>query len=115
MFKRNVVASHLEVLNSDEAEIRAFYGSDTERLQRNRCPPDSRKRSRAHCFMNDIYIRNRERKIIGRMDGNWLRGGTVKLVARYDNLDNRTRDRTGRILGTGDLRLFQLGKDQPDK
>ncbi|MEI6779281.1 MAG: phage resistance protein [Verrucomicrobiota bacterium] len=36
LFKPNVVASHLAVLNSDEAEIRAFYGSDTERLQRNR-------------------------------------------------------------------------------
>lgn len=35
-FKPNVVASHLAVLNSDETEIRAFYGSDTERLQRNR-------------------------------------------------------------------------------
>jgi hypothetical protein len=36
LFKPNVVASHLAVLNSDETEIRAFYGSDTERLQRNR-------------------------------------------------------------------------------
>ena len=36
LFKPNVVASHLAVLNSDETEIRAFCGSDTERLQRNR-------------------------------------------------------------------------------
>jgi hypothetical protein len=36
LFKPNVVASHLAVLNSDEAEIRAFYGNDTERLERNR-------------------------------------------------------------------------------
>jgi hypothetical protein len=36
LFKPNVVASQLAVLNSDENEIRAFYGSDLERLQRNR-------------------------------------------------------------------------------
>ena len=36
LFKPNVVASHLAVLNSDEAEVSAFYGNDTERLQRNR-------------------------------------------------------------------------------
>jgi hypothetical protein len=36
LFKPNLVASHLAVLNSDESEIRAFYSNDTERLQRNR-------------------------------------------------------------------------------
>ena len=59
--------------------------------------------------MNDNYIRNREGKIIGRMDGNWLRDGTGKLVARYDEWDNRTRDSSGRILGDGDQRLRKLG------
>jgi hypothetical protein len=43
--------------------------------------------------MNDEFIRNREGRIIGRMDGAWLRDGTGKLVARYDKSDNRTRDR----------------------
>ncbi len=65
--------------------------------------------------MNDNYIRNREGKIIGRWDGNWLRDGTGRLVVRYDKSDNRTRNATGRIVGDGDLRLFQLGKDQPAK
>ena len=55
--------------------------------------------------MNDQYIRSREGKIIGRFDGNWLRDGTGKLVARYDKSDNRTRDRSGRIVGNGDQRL----------
>lgn len=65
--------------------------------------------------MNTDYIRNREGKIIGRFDGNILRDGTGRIVAKYDAWDNRTRDRSGRIVGNGDLRLFQLGKDQPDK
>ena len=59
--------------------------------------------------MNDNYIRNREGKIIGRMDGNWLRSGTGKLLARFDKWDNRTRDRSGRITGDGDQRLRSLG------
>jgi hypothetical protein len=59
--------------------------------------------------MNDGYIRNREGKIIGRYDGNWLRDGTGKLVARYDAWDNRTRTREGKIVGDGDQRLRTLG------
>jgi hypothetical protein len=59
--------------------------------------------------MNDGYIRNREGKIIGRFDGNWLRDGTGKLVARYDGFDNRTRSHTGKIVGEGDQRLRALG------
>ena len=65
--------------------------------------------------MNDGFLRNREGRIIGRFDGQWLRDGTGKLLARYDESDRRTRDASGRIVGDGDLRLFQLGKDQPDK
>ena len=58
--------------------------------------------------MNPKFIRNREGKIIGRTDGNWLRDGTGKLVARYDEWDNRTRDARGRIVGDGDQKLRQL-------
>ena len=36
LFRPNVVASQLAVLNSDETEIRAFYGGDTQGLERNR-------------------------------------------------------------------------------
>jgi hypothetical protein len=59
--------------------------------------------------MNDGYIRNREGRIVGRYDRNWLRDGTGKLVARYDTSDDRTRDRSGRIAGSGDQRLRELG------
>lgn len=62
--------------------------------------------------MNDPYIRNREGKIIGRVDGNWLRDGTGKLVARYDESDDRTRDRNGKIVGSGDQRLRELGRNE---
>ena len=49
--------------------------------------------------MNDGFIRNREGTIISRVDGDWLRDGTGKLLARYDKSDDRTRDRSGRIVG----------------
>jgi hypothetical protein len=52
--------------------------------------------------------RNRGVKIIGRIDGDWLHDGTGKLVARYDEWDNRTRDRDGKIVGSGNQRLRKL-------
>jgi hypothetical protein len=58
--------------------------------------------------MSDSYVRNREGKIIGRWDGNWLRDGTGKLAARYDAGDNRTRTREGKIAGDGDKWLREL-------
>lgn len=64
--------------------------------------------------MNDNYLRDRTGHIIGKFDGNWLRNGTGKYVARYDASDDRTRTREGKIVGNGDLRLLQLGKDQND-
>jgi hypothetical protein len=65
--------------------------------------------------MSDNYIRGRTGQILGRIDRNWLRDGTGKLVARYDSSDDRTRTSEGVIVGSGDLRLFQLGKGQPAK
>jgi hypothetical protein len=59
--------------------------------------------------MNDGYLRNREGKIVGRFDGDILRDGTGRIVAKYDAGDNRTRDRSGRIVGNGDQRMRQLG------
>jgi hypothetical protein len=62
--------------------------------------------------MNDNYIRDRTGRIIGRFDGNILRDGTGKIVAKHDEWDDRTRDRSGSIVGNGDQLLRQLGKDQ---
>ena len=65
--------------------------------------------------MSDGFLRNREGRIIGRFDGDWLRDGTDRLVARYDKSDNRTRDATGRIVGDGDQRLRALGSNEDPK
>jgi hypothetical protein len=54
------------------------------------------------------WIRNREGKIVGKISGNWLRDGTGKIVARYDEGDDRTRARDGKIVGKGDQRLREL-------
>jgi len=62
--------------------------------------------------MSDNYIRNREGKIIGRWDSNWLRDGTGKPVARYDKWDYRTRDRNGKIVGESDQRFRELGRSE---
>jgi hypothetical protein len=48
-------------------------------------------------------------KIIGGFDGNWLRDGTGKLVAKYNESDRRTRTREGKIVGNVDPRLRALG------
>jgi hypothetical protein len=60
--------------------------------------------------MGDNYIRDRVGRIIGRQDGDWLRDGNGKLVARYDKGDDYTRDREGKIVGKGDQRLRELGR-----
>ena len=60
--------------------------------------------------MKDGYIRDGTGHMIGRMDGAWLHDGTGKLVARCDKSDDRTRDRSGGIVGNGDQRLRSLGE-----
>ena len=62
--------------------------------------------------MNDNYLRNREGKIIARLDGNILRDGTGKIVAVYHATENVTRDRTGRIVGTGNQTLRVVGQKE---
>jgi hypothetical protein len=60
--------------------------------------------------MGDNWLRNREGKIIARLDQNTLRDGTGKIVAIYHETENFTRDRNGRIAGKGDQRLRVLGE-----
>lgn len=62
------------------------------------------------CRLDEI-----EKKVGGRFDGNILRDGTGKIVAKHDKWDDRTRDRNGRIVGNGEQRLRQLGKDEGPK
>jgi len=60
--------------------------------------------------MNDSFLRNREGKIIARVDGATLRDGTGKIVAIYHATEDVTRDRTGRIVGKGNQMLRALGQ-----
>jgi len=65
--------------------------------------------------MNDNYLRNREGKIIARVDGNTLRDGTGKIVAVYHPSENLTRERSGRIVGSGNQTLRVLGEKERPK
>lgn len=65
--------------------------------------------------MKNEYLKNREGRIIGRINGEWLLGRSGQPVARYVPSVDKTLTREGKIVGNGDLRLFQLGKDQPTK
>jgi hypothetical protein len=64
--------------------------------------------------MNDNFLRNREGKIIARVDRNTLRNGTGKIVAVYHAAENLTRHRNGRIVGSGDQRLRGLNEGKSD-
>ena len=60
-------------------------------------------------LMDSKTLRNREGKIIARVDGATLRDGTGKIVAVYHPTENLTRDRNGRIVGKGNQTLRALG------
>jgi hypothetical protein len=62
--------------------------------------------------MNSKPIMNREGKVLGRWDAEWLLDGQGKPIARYDATANLTRDAKGRIVGPGDQRLRELGNRQ---
>ena len=61
-------------------------------------------------LMNSNFLRNREGKIIARVDGTTLRDGSGKIVAIYHATEDVTRDRTGRIVGKGNQMLRALGQ-----
>jgi hypothetical protein len=62
--------------------------------------------------MSDNFIRDRQGRIVGRQDGDWVRNREGKLVAKYDKGDDRTRTREGKIVGSGDQRLIELGRQE---
>ena len=66
-------------------------------------------------LMSNSFIRNREGRIIARVDGTILRDGTGKIVAAYHPAENLTRERSGRIVGTGNQVLRVLGETQRRK
>ena len=65
--------------------------------------------------MKNEILKNHEGRIIGRINGEWLLGRSGQPVARYVKAVDKTITREGRVVGNGDVRLFQLGKNQPKK
>jgi|HubBroStandDraft_5_1064220.scaffolds.fasta_scaffold76276_2 hypothetical protein len=54
------------------------------------------------------YIKNREGRIIGIVNGEWLMDGHSKLIARYIASNDIIITREGRVVGKGDQRLTML-------
>lgn len=66
--------------------------------------------------MKNEILKNREGRIIGRaVNGGWLLNRSGMPVARYIASVDKTVTKEGRIVENADVRLFQLGKDQPKK
>jgi len=64
--------------------------------------------------MKNEILKNREGRIVAQVKGEWLLSRSGQPVARYISSVDKTVTRDGRIVGgKGDLRLFQLGKNQP--
>lgn len=58
----------------------------------------------------DDYFRDRQGRIIGRLDGDFIRDRRGDIIARYDRTDNLTRNREGKVIGEGDQRMVELGR-----
>jgi len=65
--------------------------------------------------MSEKIYKNREGRIIGKINGEWLLGRSGLPVARYVKAVDKTLTPEGRVVGNGDVRLFQLGKNQSKK
>ncbi len=62
--------------------------------------------------MNSEPIKNKQGKVVGRWNPQWLLDREGRTVARYDETANLTRDSKGNIVGRGDQRFRQLGKGE---
>jgi hypothetical protein len=63
--------------------------------------------------MKNEILKNREGRIIAQVKAEWLLSRSGQPVARHIPSVDKTIMWEGRIVGNGDLRLFQLGKNQP--
>ena len=59
-------------------------------------------------IMKNEILKNREGRIIGRVNGEWLLDRSGQPVARYIETVDKTLTKEGRILGSGDQRLVTL-------
>ena len=62
--------------------------------------------------MSEKIIKNREGRIVAQVKGEWLLSRSGQPVARYVKTVDKTLTPEGRVVGNGDLRLFELGKSQ---
>lgn len=51
------------------------------------------------------YITNRSGKVVGRVESENVYDRSGKLLGRYNKSENRTYDRGGKYIGSGDLRV----------
>ena len=65
--------------------------------------------------MKNEILKNREGRIVAQVRGEWLLGRSGLPVARYVSSVDKTLTPEGRVVGNGDVRLFQLGKNQTGK
>ncbi len=59
--------------------------------------------------MSEKIIKNREGRIVGCINGEWLLGRSGLPVARYVKAVDKTLTPEGRVVGNGDQRLRKLG------
>jgi len=60
--------------------------------------------------LNRRGIKNREGRVIGIVNGEWLMDGHSKLIARYIRSSDIIVTRDGRFVGKGDQRLRVLSR-----
>ena len=60
------------------------------------------------------YVKDGNGKVIGQIRGDWILNSKGEQVARFDKGISRTRRADASIVGFGDQRLSELGKDEPD-
>lgn len=65
--------------------------------------------------MKNEILKNREGRIVAQVKGEWLLSRSGQPVARYIKAVDKTLTPEGRVVGNGDVRLFQVGKNQPKK
>ena len=62
--------------------------------------------------MQNEILKNREGRIVAQIKDEWVLSRSGEPVARYVKAVDKTLTPEGRVVGNGDVRLFQLGKSQ---
>ena len=65
--------------------------------------------------MKNGILKNREGRIVAQVKGEWVLSRSGKPVARYVKAVDKTLTREGRVVGNGDVRMIQVGKNQSVK